>query len=112
VAAPSAAAGTDRDAYAEVAGKPNGKKGPRDTGEAPEIPPSAEPLPEDGPAFVEALHERLDLLEVGKSLLESADEKIKQRAWERMLEMRYGKGAPAVEEAQHIVIDLPRPVRD
>jgi hypothetical protein len=113
VAAHSAAAGADRHACAEVAqAPPQGERTPRVSSEAVPERKNDAPLPSDGADFVDAVHARVDLIDVGKQLLQSGDEKIKQRAFERMLELRYGKGAPPVEEAQHIVIDLPRPVRD
>ena len=42
---------------------------------APKIPPATEPLPADGPSFVEAVHEKVDLIELEVSLLQSEDEK-------------------------------------
>ncbi len=55
---------------------------------------------------------RVDLYAVGQRLLLSDDEKVAQRALERVLEMRYGKGAAAAtEDAPQVQIDLPRPVR-
>jgi hypothetical protein len=42
-------------------------------------PPGTEPLPLDGATFVEAVHERVDLIALEEQLLRSADEKIVQR---------------------------------
>ena len=127
MAATSAAAGTDRQAHAEVAGSQSaGSENPRVNGAAPrpsgegkkkkkgkEFPPGTEELPADGIGFVDEMHARVDFWAVGKSLLNSEDEKIRQRAWERMLEMKYGKGPGAIaEEPPQIIVDLPRPILD
>ena len=73
--------------------------------------PGAE-LPDDAPSFVDEIARRVDLYEVYKGLLESEDEKIRQRALERLLEMKFGKGGP-VDEPLRINFDgLPRPIRD
>lgn len=121
MAATSAAAGTDRHAHAEVAGSPSaGSEKPPANGTAlraageghkkgknKKIPPGTEELPADGIGFVDEMHARVDFWEVGKRLLHSKDEKIMQRAWERLLEMKYGKGPGALaEEPQQIVIDI------
>ena len=111
-AAPSAAARTDREAYAEVAW-------PRRNGAEPRVP--EEPAQEasagvawmqDGAAFVNAMFARVNPLDVGARLLRSDDEKVAQRAWERMLEMKFGKSAPMSEEPPQVVLDLPRPNRE
>src|ERR1700730_17146249 len=93
--APSAAGCANRDACAEMAqaeseGKrlrragaasrapnANGKaseKAASGTKVAPEITPGAEPLPLDGASFVEAVHAKVDLIELEVSLLNSKDE--------------------------------------
>jgi hypothetical protein len=111
-AAPSAAARTDREAYAEVAL-------PRRNGAEPRVP--EEPAQEvsagvawmqDGAAFVNAMFARVNPLDVGARLLRSDDEKVAQRAWERMLEMKWGKSAAMGEETPQVVLDLPRPNRE
>jgi hypothetical protein len=119
----SAAAGTDRFACADVAEPSHAKvqagtavqAGPCVAGEDQKenIPPGSEALPEDGMTFVDAMHERIDLWEVGKKLMQNGDAKIVQRAWERMLEMKYGKGPSAPgDEVPQIIFDTPRPIRD
>jgi hypothetical protein len=128
IAAPPAA-DTDHDRSAEAArdsskGKSEGgtaasakKRAPRGkkSKEADEprepVPPGLEVLPADGPAFTEALNAQADLLEVGRRLLNSSDERIIKGVWEHMLELRYGKEAPTDENARRIVIDMPRPLR-
>ena len=116
-AASSAAAGTDRQAYAELAEGTNGKvqristniedelRVPSETAAAKHSPGEG-PLPADPADFVEEIHQRVDLFEVWQALLNSKDDKIKQRAVEKLIEMRY-KGASALEEERpQIVIDI------
>jgi hypothetical protein len=134
-AAISAAAGTDRDACAEVAQASNRGKRPRAIGAgsrpdagppqhrlASEKPGGASktepeskeitPLPDDIANFVDEIHSRVDLFQILQDLLESEDEKVKQRALEKILEMKYGKGAASSEEPVQIIFDGPRPQRD
>jgi hypothetical protein len=134
-AAISAAAGTDRNAYAEVAQASNRGKRPRAIGagsrpdaglpqhrlatEKPGGTSKAEPeskeitpLPDDIANFVDEIHSRVDLFRVLQHLLKSKDEKVKQRALEKILEMKYGKGAASSEEPVQIIVDGPRPQRD
>jgi len=67
---------------------------------------------QDGAAFVNAMFARVNPLDVGARLLRSKDEMVVQRAWERMLEMKWGKSAVMGEEAPQVVLDLPRPHRE
>lgn len=113
------AAGTAREACAEaapphpnetangsLAGTPQGK------GDKDKIPPGEGPLPLSSGEFVDEIHQRIDLFEVWKGLLQSTDDKIKQRAAERLTDLRYKGAAVAAEEAQQIIIDIPGPKRD
>jgi hypothetical protein len=126
-AASSAAAGKERDVCAEVAKPAKGAKQAGSTanrskpaGDAPgdedalvDIPPGAEPLPTDGPGFVDAMHAHVDLYLACARLVKSKDEKIAQRMVERLLEMSYGKSpAPQGDDMAQIVFDAPRPIRD
>jgi hypothetical protein len=141
-AASSAAAGTERDAYAEVAppaesgtnGRPKSARGgrradgetshvPSESGERPargkkakdmvDIPPGSMPLPADGVGFVDAMHAHVDLYLACARLVKSGDEKIAQRMVERLLEMSYGKSpALAGEDAPQIVLDTPQPIEE
>jgi hypothetical protein len=90
---------------------PRKKKSKRPEEEQPRepIPPGLNVLPADATAFTEALNAQADFLEVGKRLLNSDDQRIVKGVWEHMLELRYGKEAPADESARRIVIDMPRP---
>ena len=126
--AATAAACANRDAYAEMA--PADAKGKRlpppgaasrpsnaDTKAdakasdkkkgAPDIPPGAEPLPADGASFVEAVHEKVDLIELEVSLLKSEDEKIRQRELAYLRELIYGKTAAfsTDDETPQIIFD-------
>ena len=86
---------------------------PSETGNDPlEIPGGELPLPADPGDFVEEVHRDTDLLTVWRSLLQSKDEKIRQRAVEKLTEMRYKGAAALAEEPQRIVIDMPGPTRD
>jgi hypothetical protein len=128
--APSTAVCTTRETYAEaardggsaarsrlrrIALRANGSAdapAERTADEAPEIPPGAEPLPVDGAEFVEAVHERVDLIALEVRLLRSLDEKIVQRELAYLRELRYGKvAAPLEDEGQRVVFNLPRPDR-
>jgi len=115
-AASSAAAGTDRQGHAELARGTNGKvqrisnleDGLRVPSEivVAKHSPGEGPLPADPADFAEEIHQRVDLFEIWQELLKSKDEKIKQRAVEKLTEMRY-KGASALEEERpQIVIDI------
>ena len=70
------------------------------------IPPGEAPLPLSASDFVDEIHCRVDVLKVWLSLLQSGDMKIRQRAAEKLMELRF-KGAAALEdEPQRIVIDI------
>jgi hypothetical protein len=73
-------------------------------------PPGTEPLPLDGATFVEAVHERVDLIALEEQLLRSADEKIVQRELAYLRELRYGKTASFASDDDlppRIVFDRP-----
>src|ERR1700687_3212326 len=113
------APGADCEAYAEVAPPPpNGHlhevtSEPSEHGDQAEpIPGGESPLPSDAGEFAEEIHRRADLFIVWQELLNSKDDKIKQRAVEKLTEMRYKGAAAMTEEPQRIVIDMPRPDRD
>jgi hypothetical protein len=140
-AAASAAAGADREAYAEAAHAPNGRtrsrqakveprprvpgdvhsrdsadEKPDPDGEKEERPsrpgPGEYPLPDDIADFVDEIHSRIDVFEILSDLLGSKDEKVKQRALEKLLEMKYGRSAESSEEPVQIIMNAPRPQRD
>jgi hypothetical protein len=76
-------------------------------------PPGTEPLPLDGATFVEAVHERVDLIALEEQLLRSADEKIVQRELAYLRELRYGKTASFATDDDlppRIVFDPPDPI--
>ena len=118
-ASSATAAGTNRDACADAAPpRPNGAeqesagKKPLDTDESKTIPPGEGPLPPNPGDFVEEIHRRIDMFEIWVSLLKSKDEKIKQRAAERLTDLNYKGTAALADEPQQIIFDLPRPKRD
>src|SRR5260370_11794243 len=111
-AASPAAAGADREAYADVAQAPGkgkrhqtagaasrrkGKKAPRTATAANasrEIVPGLEPLPIDGEAFVDAVHAQVDLVQLAVDLLSSSDDKIVQRDLPYLPELPYWQRSP------------------
>jgi hypothetical protein len=118
-AAISSAAGADRKACAEVAlPRPHGAVSESARGKShganngDKIPPGEGPLPLNPGEFVEEIHRRIDLFQVWQGLLKSKDKKIKQRAVERLTDLRYKGAAALAEEPQEIIFDMPRPKRD
>lgn len=116
--ASTTAPGTVCGEYAEVAPSllpgvlPEVSPTPPATGKESEPIPGGEfPLPASPGEFVEEVHRNTDLFIVWKELLNSKDEKIRQRAVEKLTEMRY-KGAALADEPKQIIIDMPRPDRD
>jgi len=115
----ASAPGTDRDACAEVAPPhPNGalcnagsKRRAKDK-EPPPIPGAEFPLPLNPGEFVEEIHRNTDLFIAWQRLLNSKDEKIRQRAVEKLTEMLYKGVAAMAEEPQPIIIDMPGPERE
>ena len=113
-------ASTDREAYAAAAPPPShdaSRAAQQETSEPAaedhdEIPPGEMPLPSNAGDFVEEIHSRIDLFEVWQKLLRSKDDKIRQRAVERLTDLRYKGTATSGEEPQQFIFDLPRPKRD
>lgn len=50
----------------------------------------------DGPSFADAVGEKVDLVAVSASLLQSGDEKIRKAELDRIREMKFGKVAASV----------------
>jgi len=117
------ASGTACEEYAEAAPPPpigalptssSGRTSPRsgETGTGHEETPGGDsPLPLQPSEFVEEVHRRADLIISWVNLVNSDDEKIRQRAIEKLTEMRY-KGVAALEDEPQIIWDVPRPKRD
>ena len=120
------APGTDRAGYAEVAPPPSGKTNEhelvahaktskryneKETDREP-IPGGDFSLPQHPGEFVDEIHRNVDLFIVWKELLNSKDEKIRQRAAEKLTEMRYKGAAALADEPRQIIIDMPEPERD
>jgi len=70
------------------------------------IPAGGAPLPLTSGDFIEEIHSRIDLLEVWQSLLQSKDLKIRQRAVEKLTELRYKGAATLDDDPEPIVIDI------
>ena len=118
-AAFAAAASKDRQAYAAAAPPPSPRESlaalpekPKRTRKQPGVPGGELPLPANAGDFVEEIHRRIDLFEVWQSLLRSKDEKVKQRAVERLTDLCYKIGAASADEPQQFIFDLPRPKLD
>ena len=115
------APGTDCGEYAEVApSPPNGhslvaaEKPPArgNEKERERIPGGDFPLPLHPGEFVEEIHRNTDLFISWQELLNSEDEKVRQRAVEKLTEMRYKGAAALADEPRRIIIDMPEPNRD
>lgn len=65
---------------------------------------------QDGTSFVSAVSARESLVEIAVRLLRSEDERIKQRTWERLVNLGPGRGSAA--EEQQVIWDMPRPIRE
>src|SRR5216683_1562927 len=88
------------------------RKKPRVPSKSKKIPPGEGPLPESPGDFVNEIHGRIDLFRIWHGLLKSRDVKVKQRAVERLTDMRYKGAAASEEEPQQVVADMPGPKRD
>jgi len=65
------------------------------------------PLPADPGAFVDEIHHEVDLWQQWINLLKSDDEKIRQRAIERLTDLKYKGLQPADDEVPRVVFDMP-----
>jgi hypothetical protein len=63
-----------------------------------------EALPENGVQFVKAVDARVQMVAVGCALLLDEDAKVRQRVFEQLVELAYGKNSRVVEE------ELPRKI--
>lgn len=70
------------------------------------MPPGNCPLPDNPAEFVQEIHRKIDLIEVWHGLLRSEDEKIRQRAIEKLTSILYDDGSISAEEPQQIVMDI------
>ena len=115
-AATSPVARTDHLACADVAGGGTGKeakprvlseceKMPKETED---LPGGVEKLPEDHYDFAEAVHARVDLVRAWVRLVRSADEKVSQRALEKLDEMKYAGDSDGDEPRQMEILVPPR----
>lgn len=72
-----------------------------------EVPPGKHPLPEDPTKFVNEIHRKIDITEIWHELLRHGDEKVRQRAVERLTSMLYDDGGVASDdEPQQLVMDI------
>ena len=70
------------------------------------VPGGVSPLPEDPAEFVDEIHRSADLFISWQRLLNAKDEKVRQRAVEKLTEMRYKGAGVLADEPQPIVIDI------
>ena len=115
----SALAGTVRDACAAAAPPLSSGDFPASPGEEAQsrndlekVPGGEAPLPATPADFVQEIHRKIDLTEVWHNLLRSKDEKVRQRAVERLTDLLYKGAETSAEEPQRFILDLPRPKRD
>ncbi len=76
------------------------------------VPPGALPLPKDGAAFVSAVHEKADIVEVGRRLLNSGDEKIVKAVWDRLVDLKFGNDQTPNDSQGIDMTGAPRPIRN
>jgi hypothetical protein len=107
------APGTDCEAYAVAAPlRPNGHApqsavtATHQQDKTEPLPAGEFPLPDDPGEFVQEIHRNADLLIAWQRLLNSKDEKIRQRAVEKLTEMRYKGAAALADEPKQIIIDI------
>jgi hypothetical protein len=113
-AATSPAAGTDRHAYADVAGSRSVKgakpRVPSENEDASDVendlPAGHGELPADSRSFVAQVHARVDLCAAWERLVRAKDLKISQRALEKLSELDYERSQVKPEE-QQFEIDVP-----
>ena len=70
------------------------------------VPPGKCPLPDSPVEFVQEIHRKIDLIEVWHSLLRCEDEKIRQRAIEKLTSILYDDGSISAEEPEQVVWDF------
>jgi len=73
-----------------------------------------EALPESGLQFVKALNARVQMEAVGCALLLDEDARVRQRVFEQLVDLAYGKNSRVVEEERprKSSWEVPRAVRD
>ena len=73
-----------------------------------------EPVPENRQRFAEAVNALVRIVSVGGALLADKDVKVKQRAYEHIVELLFGKNSRAVEEERprKSSWEVPRALRD
>ena len=76
--------------------------------ETEDLPGGVEKLPEDHYDFAEAVHARVDLVRAWVRLVRSADEKVSQRALEKLDEMKYAGDSDGDEARQMEILVPPR----
>lgn len=76
------------------------------SGDEQHVPPGNCPLPDNPAEFVQEIHRKIDLIEVWHSLLRSQDEKIRQRAIEKLTSILYDDFAISAEEPEQVVWDF------
>jgi hypothetical protein len=73
-----------------------------------------EALPDNGPQFVKAVNAGVQMVAVGRALLLDKDVKVRQRVFEQLIEIAYGKNSRVAEEERprKISWNVPSGIRD
>ena len=69
-------------------------------------------LPKDSAAFVRAVNEKIDLVQLMVELLRGNDDKLAGRLVEQLVEMAYEKNSAGVEDPMKGYVGIARPERD
>jgi len=78
----------------------------------PPVPPARQHMPDSAEEYAEAVHAKADLVDVGRRLLNSQDERILRAVWQHLLEMRYGRDAALDDGVTQVNVDVSRPTFD
>ena len=89
-----------------------GSHSQKDSEDRRNIPPGRKPLPMDGPAFVDEVHKRMDLIKLQVDLLHSKDDKLVQRELDYLLDLKYGKDARRDDDEPRVSVNIEQPERE
>jgi hypothetical protein len=78
----------------------------------PPVPPAKQHMPDSAEEYAEAVHSQADLVDVGRRLLNSQDERILRAVWQHLLNMRYGRDAAPDDGVTQVNVDVSSPKFD